>query len=143
MEELKKLFESGSMLIKDRSGDEQLLMNQGTFIALVQNLEFENEKKLKNLLKGLEAQHIDSFVKSAEVEDYLSFGVAYMQEFKGILEFKEATIEETKALPTFQEVTNRLNALESIISDPTGMGIQVNIKLREEIEGEISKLIKL
>lgn len=33
--ELKKLFESGSVLVKDYSGHEQMLMNEGTFIEVV------------------------------------------------------------------------------------------------------------
>lgn len=37
-EEIKKLFDEGSMLVRDWQGNEQFLMNEGTFIEVAQSL---------------------------------------------------------------------------------------------------------
>lgn len=43
------------------------------------------ERKMKNLLKGLETQHIDKLMDEANVNEYLEYGIAYMNEVRHII----------------------------------------------------------
>ena len=43
------------------------------------------EMKMKNLLKGLEVQHIEKFMNEANVNEYLEYGIAYMNEVRHII----------------------------------------------------------
>lgn len=48
-----ELFESGAMLIRDYLGHEQLLMNKGTFIALVKKYAKQEREKAFNEARKL------------------------------------------------------------------------------------------
>lgn len=60
--------------------------------AKVKNLDLSDvsvccdwKSKMKNLLNGLEAQHIDKFMDKANVNEYLEYGIAYMNEVRHII----------------------------------------------------------
>lgn len=43
------------------------------------------KKRVENLMKGLEAQHIEEWMREADDNDYLLYGVAYKQEVNKLL----------------------------------------------------------
>ena len=49
IEEIKKIFDAGSMLVRNHSGHEQMLMNEGTFIEMVNNTLQSQQKRIEEL----------------------------------------------------------------------------------------------
>ena len=67
MKTAEEIFESGAMLVTDNNGNEQYLMNKGTFVAILSQLHPEQSEQKKEVVDSkakLIILFIDKFQKS-------------------------------------------------------------------------------
>ncbi len=85
-QELKELFDSGSLLNRDYSGHEQMLMNEGAFIAIVSELLSANKSEVDiPSMEQLEVLALKIFPAQEEDKEHrkhcLVYGKLMIQEY--------------------------------------------------------------
>lgn len=100
----KELFESGAMLTRDYNGHEQLLMNEGTFIEIIDKLRSEIPRATFEVIKGWKK------ITNLPVEDTVCL---FVQFYKGkILSNYCGTIESARNFRKYQLVNEYTHWIE-------------------------------
>lgn len=102
MKTTKELFESGAMLVRDYNGHEQMLMNEGTFINLVETSAPIKKQFIEGELDTIEQHEINSLIMSqasdiaeriVDLECKLNGITCYIVEMEGDTEVSTYTEE--------------------------------------------------